>query len=330
MRIALIWQGSIYRRGAAPHGARDGRDVRPGARCHCGLPPGPPFALLASPGMIRGRPTGKDAGYQFRGYHLDDALRPAFSYDFGGVHVTDYPVAVTGKDDPGFRRTLTFQAAAPPGNLFMRAAVGDDIKPACGRRLPGGWAAGPQGVFVRILRGGGADSGCTGAASCEFPRTDGTAGADPLLGEQSAPSRRITHGNETHVLGLVAAGLCAFCLRLAAFACGRRAPRRSDPQESDYYRMLTLATPPGTSLEAGDLVFMGPDKLAASDRYGDIYIGDGVLGDPGKVKWSCMQAACTRCWGWRTRMAGSMRRSGRSLPASGQQGDRDGRIPSRR
>jgi glucose/arabinose dehydrogenase len=58
------------------------------------------------------------------------------------------------------------------------------------------------------------------------------------------------------------------------------------PQESDYYRILTLATPQGTSLEAGSLVFMGPDKLAASDRYGDIYIGTGVLGDPSKVKWS--------------------------------------------
>ena len=46
--------------------------------------------------------------------------------------MTDYPVAVTVKDDPGFRRTLSFQAAAPPGNLFMRAAVGEDIKPTPG------------------------------------------------------------------------------------------------------------------------------------------------------------------------------------------------------
>jgi hypothetical protein len=91
-------------------------------------PAGPPFALLATPDGPWPASTGKSAGYQFRGYHLDDLLRPAFSYDFGGVHVTDYPVAVPGKDDSGLKRTLTFQSDNPPANLYMRAAAGDDIK----------------------------------------------------------------------------------------------------------------------------------------------------------------------------------------------------------
>jgi glucose/arabinose dehydrogenase len=56
--------------------------------------------------------------------------------------------------------------------------------------------------------------------------------------------------------------------------------------EADYYQILTLPTPRETSLEAGDMVFLGPDKMAVSDRYGEIYIADGVLGEPSKVKWS--------------------------------------------
>jgi glucose/arabinose dehydrogenase len=57
-------------------------------------------------------------------------------------------------------------------------------------------------------------------------------------------------------------------------------------EEAQYYRIVTLPTPRDTSLEAGDLAFMGPDKLAVSDRYGEIYIAGGVLGDPSKVKWT--------------------------------------------
>jgi len=74
---------------------------------------------------------------------------------------------------------------------------------------------------------------------------------------------------------------------LGAASCLAAPPERDvRAEEAQYYTIATLATPQGTSLEAGDMVFMGPDKLAASDRYGDIYVGDGVLGDPGKVKWS--------------------------------------------
>ncbi len=129
MRIAQIWQGPFI--DAGQH--RTGRGM--GATPPLGhdllaLPPGPPFALLAGPDDPWPNATGKSAGYQFRGYHLDDLLRPAFSYDFDGVHVTDYPVAVPGKSDPSLDRTLIFSAASPPARLYMRAAVGSDIQPA--------------------------------------------------------------------------------------------------------------------------------------------------------------------------------------------------------
>ncbi len=135
MRIALIWHGSFIDAGQHRTGRGMGATPPMGYDVLTG-PPGPPFALLAGPDDPWPASTGKDAGYRFRGYRLDDVLRPAFSYDFGTVRVTDYPVAVPGRDDSAFKRTLTFQASAlgtNPANLYMRAAVGNDIK-----RLPNG------------------------------------------------------------------------------------------------------------------------------------------------------------------------------------------------
>lgn len=83
--------------------------------------------------------------------------------------------------------------------------------------------------------------------------------------------------------------LAALCLLLACpfrtiAAVAPGAP--AAPAESDYYRIVTLPTPQGTALEAGDLAFMGPDKLAVSDRYGEIYLAQNFLGDPAALKWS--------------------------------------------
>jgi hypothetical protein len=132
MRIALIWQGGFI--DAGQH--RTGRGM--GATPPLGhdllaLPTGPPFALLTGTDAPWPAATGKKAGYQFRGYDLDDSLRPAFAYDFGDVRVTDYPEAVSTKEDVGLKRTLMFESAAAPENLYMRAAVGREIK-----RLPDG------------------------------------------------------------------------------------------------------------------------------------------------------------------------------------------------
>ena len=85
-------------------------------------------------------------------------------------------------------------------------------------------------------------------------------------------------------LGLLAITACAAPASTPGVAPKNGTPL--PPQESDYYRIVTLPTPAGTQLEAGDMVFMGPDKLAVSDRYGEIYTGTGVLEEPAKVKWT--------------------------------------------
>jgi hypothetical protein len=57
-------------------------------------------------------------------------------------------------------------------------------------------------------------------------------------------------------------------------------------RENGFYRMVTIPTPPETQLEAGALVFTGPDKLAVASRWGEIWIGEGVLADPPTPKWT--------------------------------------------
>jgi mono/diheme cytochrome c family protein len=132
MRIALIWQGSFL--DVAPHrtGRGMGAVIPPMGHDVLSGPPGAPFAQLAAAGDPWPNASGREAGYQFRGYRLDDLLRPAFSYDYGDIHVTDYSVGVPGRGGAGLKRTLVFQAANPPANLYMRAAQAGKIEAAPG------------------------------------------------------------------------------------------------------------------------------------------------------------------------------------------------------
>lgn len=57
-------------------------------------------------------------------------------------------------------------------------------------------------------------------------------------------------------------------------------------QESAYYRMITLPTPPGVQFESGSLLFLAPDKLVCSTRIGDIWMAEGVLGETPSPKWT--------------------------------------------
>ncbi len=90
-------------------------------------PPGPPFAVLDSESAPWPTETGKAAGYQFHGYHLDAKRRPAFRYSFNGVQIEDFPIATAGEPDASFKRTITLHADKPPERLYFRAAVADKI-----------------------------------------------------------------------------------------------------------------------------------------------------------------------------------------------------------
>ncbi len=126
LRLAMIWQGPFI--DGARH--RDGRGA--GYEKPLGVnvlqgPPGAPFAVLESESAPWPAAAGKTAGYQFKGYHLDDKQRPAFTYTFNGVKIDDYPVAVPGEIDASIKRTLTFTAEKPVTHLYFRAALADKI-----------------------------------------------------------------------------------------------------------------------------------------------------------------------------------------------------------
>jgi mono/diheme cytochrome c family protein len=125
MRLAMLWQGGFI--DAAKH--RTGRGTgfeKPLGSNIVKFPDGAPFAVLADANEKWPAGEGKAAGYQFRGYSLDDKQRPAFRYEFRGVKIEDYPVASTVDADSHFTRTFTFINEKPSviQKIYFRAAVG--------------------------------------------------------------------------------------------------------------------------------------------------------------------------------------------------------------
>jgi hypothetical protein len=133
MRLAMIWQGAFIDAARHRTGRGAGFEKPLGSNVIHG-PGGPPFAVLESESTTWPKQAGKAAGWQFRGYTLDDKRRPTFGYTWNGLTVEDYPVAVAGAagTEASFHRTVTVHAEQPVERLFFRAAVGKHIKEADG------------------------------------------------------------------------------------------------------------------------------------------------------------------------------------------------------
>jgi mono/diheme cytochrome c family protein len=127
MRLALLWQGAFI--DAAKHhtGRGAGFEKPLGVNVIKG-PAGPPFAVLESESASWPTAVGKEGRYHFQGYRLDDKRRPAFRYRFNDLEIEDYPIAVPGATDPGFKRTITITARDSIDRLYFRAAVADKIE----------------------------------------------------------------------------------------------------------------------------------------------------------------------------------------------------------
>lgn len=128
IRLALIWQGAFIDAARHRNGRGQGFEKPLGVNVVKG-PPGAPFAVLESETTPWPDKVGKEAGYTFRGYRLDERQRPTFQYTFAGVAVDDFPEAVAGTDEASLRRTVTLRAETPPANLYFRAAVAEKIEP---------------------------------------------------------------------------------------------------------------------------------------------------------------------------------------------------------
>ncbi len=116
LRLGSVWAGDFGEMSGVWRGQGSGV-VNEGSREVSRLQTGPDIARLPAPGSPwpalpeQTRPE----GYQFEGYTLDKAGRPAFRYRVGDLGVTDYLT----DDGPKLTRTLTFAAPAPDG-LYLR------------------------------------------------------------------------------------------------------------------------------------------------------------------------------------------------------------------
>ena len=61
--------------------------------------------------------------------------------------------------------------------------------------------------------------------------------------------------------------------------------RAAEPQESDYYKITTFDTPPGTALEVGSIELLPDGKLALGTRRGEIWTVSNADSDPANVKY---------------------------------------------
>ena len=129
MRIALIWQGQFI--DASKHWRGRGQGFqKPLGRDLIKFNEGSQFAFLENDKATWPKENGKEAGFQFRGYQLDEDRRPKFMYDFKNIAIEDYPVDHSKNAQAYFSRQfrLTAKEGAKVQNLYYRASIGTDIQ----------------------------------------------------------------------------------------------------------------------------------------------------------------------------------------------------------
>ena len=119
LRYALLWHKEFIDASRHWNGRGEGFQA-PLGESVLQLATGPTIAVLESKDAAWPTKTLHDKGYQFRGYRLDDKLRPTFLYSMGGVRVEDFMLPVSTKDGEHFQRTITITADKVPDNLWFR------------------------------------------------------------------------------------------------------------------------------------------------------------------------------------------------------------------
>ncbi|MCH8922297.1 MAG: cytochrome c1 [Planctomycetes bacterium] len=127
MRLALIWQGGFIDASKHWNGRGAGFQSPLGSNVRS-LAGGASFAVLEGDKSPWPTDAAKKLGYKFRGYRLDKERRPTFMYDYGAVHIEDFPMAVDSEDYPTLRRTLTLTSKKPTDNLWFQAAASGNIE----------------------------------------------------------------------------------------------------------------------------------------------------------------------------------------------------------
>jgi len=144
MNLALIWQGSFI--DASRHWTGRGQGFQPPLGDNVvALPGGAPFALLKDPSAQWPECSGKEAGYQFLGYRLDDLNNPTFRYRFGEQTISDAIKGVKVNDFPSLVREITVEGPSAEKPLVFRALSAGDIQ-----ALDDGWFQVGQGLKLQV------------------------------------------------------------------------------------------------------------------------------------------------------------------------------------
>jgi hypothetical protein len=126
-RLAMLWHGGFI--DAAKHWTGRGAGFEgPLGDNVLKLPEGAAFAALASAEAPWPQQTGKELGYQFRGYRLGEKRAPTFRYSWNGLTIEDYPRPVGEQDLFLMQRTLKLMSEKPTANLSFRAIVAGKIE----------------------------------------------------------------------------------------------------------------------------------------------------------------------------------------------------------
>lgn len=133
MRLASVWSGGFIEASGLWRGQGSGQ-ARPLGKDLVNFPPGPAFAVLASPTTAWPAldPTPRISPNSFKGYTLDAQQRPTLRYTLDGFLVEDFFIERTGPAGVRYlERTLKFPSA-PPAGMHFRVALEKDIEPSTG------------------------------------------------------------------------------------------------------------------------------------------------------------------------------------------------------
>ncbi|PQO37915.1 c-type cytochrome [Blastopirellula marina] len=144
MNLAMIWQGSFI--DASRHWTGRGQGFQPPLGDNViHLPGGAPWAVLRDPSAKWPETSGKEAGYQFLGYRLDELNNPTFRYRLHDLTVSEAYHAEKEGEFPSLIRTITVDGHAPEGKLLFRALAGANIHP-----LEDGWYQLGDGLKLQV------------------------------------------------------------------------------------------------------------------------------------------------------------------------------------
>ncbi|MEY4179473.1 MAG: hypothetical protein RLY70_3047 [Planctomycetota bacterium] len=136
LRLAIVWQGAFI------DATRHWTDRGVGFQGPLGdnvlkLSSGVSFATLENPDATWPSQPARELGAKFRGYRLNAAREPVFSYEIAGLRIEDHPrpIAATASESARFVRTLVATRLEPPADgarTWFRAAAGNKIEPIAG------------------------------------------------------------------------------------------------------------------------------------------------------------------------------------------------------